>query len=151
MTCPNDATPTVVKVKRMLPAPPERVFAAWTDPNSFKQWFVPGTAKATAVEIDARPGGRFRIAARNNEEGDFEINGIYREISPPTRLVFTWVSRHTRGADSLVTVELRGLGTQTELTLTHERLPDAEIVARHQRGWETIAAALAEVLAKTRG
>jgi uncharacterized protein YndB with AHSA1/START domain len=151
MTCPNDATPTVVKVKRMLPAPPDRVFAAWTDPNSLMQWFVPGTAKATAVEIDARPGGRFRIAARNNEEGDFEITGVYREVSPPTRLVFTWISRHTRDAESLVTVELRAEGAQTELTITHEALRDADTVGRHQRGWETIAAALGDVLSKTGG
>jgi uncharacterized protein YndB with AHSA1/START domain len=149
MTCPNDSTPKVVKVKRILPAPADRVFAAWTDPDSFKQWFVPGTAKATRVEIDARPGGRLRIVARN-EDGDFEIAGVYREVSPPKRLVFTWLSRHTRDVESVVTVELRGLDGQTELTITHEGLPDAELVGRHQRGWETIAAALAEVLAKTR-
>jgi uncharacterized protein YndB with AHSA1/START domain len=136
---------------RMLPAPPERVFAAWTDPNSFMQWFVPGTAKATTVEIDARPGGRLRIVARNEKEGIFELFCVYREVSPPTRLVFTWISRHTRDAESLVTVELRAIGAQTELTITHERLPDADTVGRHQRGWETIAAALAEVLSKTGG
>jgi uncharacterized protein YndB with AHSA1/START domain len=150
MTCPNDATPTLVRVKRMLPETAERVFAAWTDPNSLKQWFVPGTARATAVEIDARPGGRFWIAARN-EAGDFEVTGVYREVSPPARLVFTWKSTHTRGVESLVSIELRALGGQTELTLTHERLPDADSVAGHQRGWEKIAAALAEVLAAARG
>jgi uncharacterized protein YndB with AHSA1/START domain len=151
MTGPKETVPTGIRVMRILPAPPERVFAAWTDPNSFIQWFVPGTAKATTVEIDARPGGRLRIVARNEEEGNFEISGVYREVSPPTRLVFTWISRHTRDAESLVTVELRAVGAQTELTITHERLPDADAVGRHQRGWETIAAAFAEVLSKAAG
>ncbi len=145
MTCPNDAPPTVVRVTRMLPAPPERVFAAWTDPDRVKRWFVPGTARAIAVEIDARPGGRFRIAARN-DEGDFEITGVYREVTPPTRLAFTWISPHTGATESVVTVELRAVGPQTELTIIHERLPDADSVGRHQRGWEKIAAAIAQLI-----
>ncbi len=142
----TDATPMMVKVKRILPATPERVFAAWTDPDSFKQWFVPASVKAKAVEIDARPGGHLRIMARNDEDGDFEINGIYREVLPPTRLVFTWRSSQLRRFDSLVTVDFRAIGNQTELTITDEWLPDAEVVRRRQQGWEKILAAMADVL-----
>ncbi len=146
MTGPGDAANLMVRVSRTLPAPPERVFAAWTDPDSFKQWFVPGTVTALAVEIDARAGGRLHIKARNEEDGEFEINGVYREVTPPSRLVFTWAANTLRRFESRVTVEFRAVGAQTELTITDERLPDAEIARRRRQGWEKIAEALEQVL-----
>lgn len=145
MTCPGDLPPTQVRVRRMLPATPERVFAAWTNADSLKQWFRPGLTTSAEVELDVRPDGHFRIFA-HSADGDHEITGVYQEVTPPTRLVFTWNSPHTRGAATLVTVELREVGGQTELTLTHERLPDPDAVAGHQRGWDSIAAKLEQAL-----
>lgn len=67
-------------------------------------------------------------------------------IRPPERISFTWVS-HNAVDGSLVTIELRDRGEETELTLTHERLPSAESAARHESGWTSILENLADRLA----
>jgi uncharacterized protein YndB with AHSA1/START domain len=64
------------------------------------------------------------------------------EIRPPQRLVFTWCSTVTRGEETLVTVELRSQGAATELSLTHERLPDEHAATQHESGWQSITAKL---------
>jgi uncharacterized protein YndB with AHSA1/START domain len=120
-----------VEISRVFPASPKEIFAAWTTTDSLRRWMGVGLDAEVAVEADIRVGGGFRIAIG----GDYVITGAYREIVPPERLVFTWVSPTTRGAETLVTIRLRPQGDGTELHLTHEQLPDAEVAARHRGGW----------------
>lgn len=135
----------VVRLSRLLPALPEEVFAAWTDPESLRQWMCPGTTTVAAVEVEVRVGGRFCIVMRD-EKGDLTHAGEYREIRPPQRLVFTWRSNATRNEETLVTVELYPRGDETELVLTHERLPDEPAVVKHTQGWRGIMEKLAMYL-----
>jgi uncharacterized protein YndB with AHSA1/START domain len=127
----------VVQIKRLLPSSPEDVFDAWLDPDSLKEWLCPGSTTVPIAEIDARVGGRFRIVMRD-EGVDHTHTGEYREITRPRRLVFSWASPATKGQTTLVTIELRGSGEQTELTLTHQQLPDKDSADKHRRGWESI-------------
>jgi uncharacterized protein YndB with AHSA1/START domain len=143
----NDVPRPIVRVTRMLAAQPKTVFAAWTDAEGFKEWFCPLAMRTVVAELEVRVGGHLRIVMRG-DDGDTEIRGVYREVRPPTRLVFTWTSSGTRGEESVVTVELRAMGTQTELTLTHELLPDEDSRTRHQRGWESIIGKLSDALAR---
>jgi uncharacterized protein YndB with AHSA1/START domain len=64
------------------------------------------------------------------------VTGVYREISPPRKLVFTWYweTDPSRG-DTLVTVELQQSAGTTDVVLTHEWFPDEELRDRHQWGW----------------
>lgn len=126
-----------LRLRRLLPAPPEEVFDAWTDPEQVRQWLCPGTGTVPEASIDARPGGRFRIIMRS-EGRDYVHTGEYRELVRPRRLVFTWISEETAGRESLVTVELRRRGGRTEMTLTHEALPDDASRDRHRGGWSSI-------------
>jgi uncharacterized protein YndB with AHSA1/START domain len=127
----------VLRVVRRLPASPEEVFDAWVDADSLREWMCPGTSHVSAAEVDPRVGGRFRIVM-SDESGSTEHNGEYRELRRPQRLAFTWISEHTLDRETLVTVELRPVGQETELTLTHERLPDDEARRKHERGWTGI-------------
>jgi len=77
---------------------------------------------------------------------EFEHTGVYREVRRPDRLVFTWVSKATRGGESVVTVELQSRGDRTELRLTHEMLPDAETAEKHRNGWGSILDKFSQVL-----
>ncbi len=90
---------------RHLKAPPERVYAAWTDPEKLIRWF--GRADATAgsfkADIDARVGGRFRISFSTASEY-YEVSGVYREVVPNARLVFSWAWHSTPERESQVTV-----------------------------------------------
>jgi uncharacterized protein YndB with AHSA1/START domain len=132
----------MIRLQRLLPASPQEVFEAWTDPESLRQWFCPGTVSLTSVELDARVGGHFRIVMRD-ETKDLVHSGEYREITPPRRLVFTWRSSGTYDQETLVTVELHPRGSKTELVLTHERLPDANAAGKHEDGWRSIVEKLA--------
>lgn len=75
---------------RDVPVPPEAVFAAWTTPESLKQWFAPRPYSITQCEIDLRPGGGFRTAM-NSPEGEelFDSTGCILEVVPNERLVWT--------------------------------------------------------------
>jgi len=136
-------------VERVLPASPDEVFAAWTDAAGLCAWMCPGDVLETRAELDVRVGGRFTITMCT-AEGEVVHTGIYREIRPPRRLVFTWLSPHTGGVESRVTVELEPTGRgETALRLVHEALPDDEARGKHARGWNAIADGLADFLGRT--
>lgn len=145
MTAETIATVPTVRIAKKMPAPREDVFAAWLDAGGLRTWMCPGDIKETDVEIDARVGGKFRLVM-HGEENDYEMTGEYVEIEPPARIAFTWIS-HTAAAGSLVTLEFYDRGEETELILTHERLPSAEIAAQHEAGWSSILEKLAGRLA----
>jgi uncharacterized protein YndB with AHSA1/START domain len=136
----------VLVVRRILPAPRERVFAAWLDPVSLGQWMRPKEIAESLVEIDPRVGGEFRIVMRHGAENrDYEHRGEYLVIQPPSLLSFTWISDATYHQPTVVTIELLERGADTELILTHRRLPPDQIES-HRMGWTDIVRLLAETL-----
>ncbi|WP_373046881.1 SRPBCC domain-containing protein [Vulgatibacter sp.] len=124
----------VLEMRRVLPAAPEVVFAAWTMPERMQQWFAPG-AMSAAVEVDLRVGGSYRIEMRDPDGSVHATHGTWREIVPNRRLVFTWGWEGPDRHESLVTVELFDRGGSTELLLRHERLASAESRSQHEQGW----------------
>jgi uncharacterized protein YndB with AHSA1/START domain len=122
-------------LKRRLNAPPAKVFSAWTDPQKISRWFGPSEAEVVRVEADARPGGRYRIAMRTPDGEMHDVGGVYREVVPNEKLVFTWAWHSTPERESLVTVTIRPDGDGTSLTLTHEQFFDEPARDRHRQGW----------------
>ena len=132
-----------IRIERMLPAPIEEVFAAWTDPESMSLWLSPiGRAD---VEADPRVHGRFRVVMVGGDVS-IEHTGEYLVFDPPRLLSFTWRSPYTGPEPSVVTVTLTPEGETTRLLLVHERLP-AEQVTPHAEGWGSILDRLAGLLA----
>jgi uncharacterized protein YndB with AHSA1/START domain len=148
----QDQTPQneTIVIRKLIAATPEEVFMAWTDPESMRDWMM-GRAdmKQSDVHLDVRPGGNFRITMKGND-GNYEHTGKYLIVEPPSRLVFTWISKSTHQQETIVTVELKPRGTECELTLTHEKLPSKEEASNHQDGWTRIAELLAQHLIKRR-
>lgn len=126
---------TWLEVRRIIPAPRERVFQAWTRPEEVKKWAAPGDMNVPVAEVDLRVGGKYRIEMQAPNGARHIASGEYREITPPKRLVYTWGWEDTALKDSVVTVEFQDRGKSTEVILRHERLPDAESRARHLEGW----------------
>jgi uncharacterized protein YndB with AHSA1/START domain len=137
---PADDRADALVVRRLLPAPREQVFAAWLDPAGMSQWMCPGDASSATVEIDPRVGGRFRIVMMHGRGGE-EHWGEYLAIDPPSLLSFTWISAYTDLVPTVVTIELVERGAETELTLTHRRLPAPRLEA-HRKGWADIVGKL---------
>jgi len=128
-------------LRKMIAAPRKEVFDAWLDAEGMKHWMCPGNTLTAEAQIDARVGGAFRIVMKGANQ-DADHTGVYRLIEPPSKLTFTWISKATDRAETLVTVELFDRDGQTELILAHERLPTPEATEKH-KGWLQIVDKLA--------
>jgi uncharacterized protein YndB with AHSA1/START domain len=115
---------------RSIAAPPERVWAAFTNADEYAAWIWPAEWNTTC-EIDLRVGGIFRVASA---ERGLSIQGRYTEIDPITRLAMNWTQTNREG-DSLLTITIEHSGDGTELVLSQENFPDEESRADHERGW----------------
>ena len=127
-------------ITRLLNAPREVVFRAWTDPRQARQWWGPGTYPAAHLEMDVRPGGSWRICLRSTQGGpDLWQGGVFREIVPPERLVFTftWEEAGERGLETLVTVTFAEEGGKTRLVFRQAPFQSAEQRDGHQWGWNS--------------
>jgi uncharacterized protein YndB with AHSA1/START domain len=122
-------------LKRRINAAPEKVFSAWIDPEKVKRWMGPGEVKVLQVESDPRTGGRYRWLMQAPDGEHHDVSGVYREVVPNQKLVFTWAWKSTPERESLVTVEVKPDGDGSMLTLTHEQFADDEARDRHQQGW----------------
>ena len=76
-------------LEREIDVPVERVWEAWTTPDSIKEWFCPKPWSVSSCEIDLRPGGKFNTVMRSPEGQEFPNSGCYLEVVPNQRLVFT--------------------------------------------------------------
>jgi len=122
-------------LKRRLKATPAKVYAAWTDPKMMMHWWSPADCETLYTQADARVGGHFRVLMRDDKGVEHDVSGVYREVVPNKKLVFTWVWRSTPERESLVTVLFERDGDGTLLTLTHEQLFDEAVRDSHRTGW----------------
>jgi len=135
-------------IERRFAVAPEKVWRAWTDPQAIRRWFGPGGPQpVSAAELDLRVGGRFRIVFGGADGNAHEAQGVYREIVPNRRLVFTWTwPRTTPERESLVTILLTEVGGGTEMLFRHEQLFDDKVRDDHRRGWSETFDKLARLL-----
>ena len=149
-----------LQLTRIFDAPREIVFEAWTDQNQFAQWFGAAAcdgATLESVKVNARVGGKYRLQVRRPDGEFFTSVGVYREVKPPERLVFTWAFEKDGSGDEfgeveppemLVTLEFKARGKQTELTLTHEKFASVESRNRHNDGWNRCLDSLGKFVGK---
>jgi len=132
---------TSLEIKRVINAPPSRVYAAWTDPEQLKQWWGPKEVKTRNFSADARVGGKYRWDLINQEGEEMSVFGEYRELVPDKRIVFTWKwddDEAWEAKNSVVTIELSECDGGTELKLTHVQLPSEASRDRHNEGWNSV-------------
>ncbi len=137
----KDAARTSLEIKRLINAPRDRVYAAWTDPAQLKQWFGPEKVLTRDLIADVRVGGKFRWDLTNPEGEDMTMLGEYRELQPGRKIVFMWQwddDEDWENHVSIVTVELNDADGGTALRLTHEGLPNAKSRDGHAEGWNSV-------------
>jgi uncharacterized protein YndB with AHSA1/START domain len=128
----------VIELERRIAARPETVFSYFTDPERYRRW------QGVDAELDPRPGGLFRVTMTGRSRT--VARGVYVEVEPPTRLVFTWGWEPIDGAPdgmtgvlpgtSTVEVELVADGDATILRMRHSGLPTDAACQFHTAGWD---------------
>jgi uncharacterized protein YndB with AHSA1/START domain len=135
-------------IEHVFRAAPSEVFRAWTDPVVLMQWWGPEGFSAPETHLDLRVGGtwRTRMAGPN---GDNIVSGVYREITPPTRLVMTWAWEENgrRGHETVVEVTFEPAGEWTRVRLVQRLFQTAEQAASHKWGWTSSFVDLDKLLA----
>ena len=134
---PAGAQARPLTLRKTVAGPQEAVFRAWTDPDALAAWFGGELARTLSAAVDLRVGGAYRITLQSGDQVG-AVEGVYREVARPERLVYTWSWDRPRAEgrrESLVTVEFFDRGEQTEVVLTHEGLETEESLAFHDRGW----------------
>jgi len=127
---------------RVIDAPRNRVFEAWTRAEHLGKWYAPKGFTITDCEADARPGGVFRMRWRAPWGGTFGIRGEYREVVPPVRLVIACTLEDEQRASSLdeiIYVNFEQTGSRTKLLLNSTArgsgVSAAGMLAGLQKGW----------------
>lgn len=127
-------------ITRTFNAPRELVFKMWTDPQHMRKWWGPRDYPACHIEADVRPGGRFRHCLESSA-GDESLwhNGVFREVVPPERLVFTfkWEEAGERGLETIVTVTFADAGGKTRMTLRQTPFQSDAERDGHGVGWNS--------------
>lgn len=107
----------IFTLRRTLNAPREKVWKAWTERDEVVRWFGLGSSNGSRVEMDVHPHGEWKAALmRKNGTPGFPWSGVYREVEPPKRLVFTIAGRAGRG-EEVVEVELEEKNGKTSMAV----------------------------------
>jgi uncharacterized protein YndB with AHSA1/START domain/tRNA A-37 threonylcarbamoyl transferase component Bud32 len=141
---------STIRLVQIVPAPVERVFAAWTNPAGMADWYAPTDEFTTPIaEADPRVGGQYKVGMKHGGRDYTNIvSGQYCRVEPPYRLSFTWAWEAPRPDvhETQVTLEFRPQDDATELTLIHERFRDEGQRQGHTEGWTGCLSRLARKL-----
>jgi uncharacterized protein YndB with AHSA1/START domain len=122
-------------VRRTIRASAERIFDAWTLPEHLRAWWGPRPVTCSGAEVDLRVGGRYRIANAIPDGTTVLIEGEFRVIERPHKLVYTWRMGGEREESSLVTVRFEERDEATEVVVIHEQVPSEAARVSHESGW----------------
>lgn len=137
-----------LRVERVVRASRERVYAAWTTPEIIRQWSAPRGMGIEDGEMDVSPGGRWRVVMLDPDGTRHEAFGVYRQVIPPEKLVYTHQWHHDGGPatpETTVTIEFVEEGTATRVVLTQEGFGSAASRDGHAEGWGSTMDRLVEL------
>lgn len=153
-TAKPDAEVTLV---RILDAPRDLVWKAWTDPQQLAQWWGPKDFTNPVCEIDVRRGGKILIHMRGPDGTVYPMTGVFREIDPPTRLAFADTALDMDGKvllEGFTVVTFEEQAGKTKLTvesIAKAMVPDAIAMCEGmEQGWAESLDRLADLVATAR-
>lgn len=137
-----------VRLHRVLRAPPQRVFRAFTEPDAMVRWLPPFGFTAKVFEMDPTVGGSWRMSFTNFGTGNgHSFGGKYLEVVPGERLRYTSVFDDPNLPGEMVTsVTLRAVSCGTELTAVQEGIPAVIPTEACYLGWQESLKQLAQLV-----
>ena len=156
MTTTSESSDRELVLTRLVDAPREYLFRAWTDPELLKQWFAPLPYTTPHAELDVRPGGANLVVMRGPDGKDMPNRGIYLEVIENRRLVFTdaytaaWEPSQKPFMTVILTFEDEGGKTRYTARVRHWTAADREAHEKmgFHEGWGRCADQLAALVAK---
>jgi len=146
-------TPRGFTLVRTFDATPKQIWAAWTDPAAAARWLHPQGLETPGetFRIDAKVGGRYAYTMVNDETGErYPTGGVYREVVPFERLVFTWGDPEDDPDEApLVTITLRSGGDLTRMTFDLRGVDGMRGDGSFYDGWEHALDSLAQYLGQS--
>jgi len=126
-------------IERVFKASPETVFKAWTDPAILVRWWGPEGFETPECALDIKVGGAWRTTMVSPKGENHTVSGIYREISPPSRLVMTWGWEHDgeRGHETVVEITFEPSGSGTKMRLVQSIFESQNARDMHSEGWNS--------------
>jgi uncharacterized protein YndB with AHSA1/START domain len=137
-----------LRIHRTFACAREEVFQAWTDRDALAHWFAGDDAEALSATVDLQVGGNYRLTVRKGLDVE-AIEGVYLEVEPPERLVFTLRGdRQPVGdrTDSVVTAEFSDIDAATKVVITHTGIESEANFAFHLRSWTAVLGRLEGML-----
>jgi uncharacterized protein YndB with AHSA1/START domain len=120
-----------ITLNRTIAAKPAEVYAAWLDPKSPVNPFH----GAKRLQFEPKVGALYHFTAIDGAN-EWPHYGRFDVLDRGTRIEMTWMSNHTRGLESVVTVTFKAKGEDTLVTLRHANLPDDAMGRAHDGGWK---------------
>lgn len=125
-----------INFQKEFTAAKDKLYRAWTEEASLKQWWKPMNKNLVSVESDIRPGGKVAYTF----EGGLKIHGEYKEAQPGEKLVYSWIwelpEASTHDGEYTLTVGFGGNGEKSSLTVLQEAFQHEQSVQPHREGWE---------------
>ncbi len=140
--------PNTVKIHRIIKAPPERVYKAFTDAAAMAKWIAPNGFTCTVHNMDVRIGGTFKMSFANFATGhSHSFGGEYLELKPNEKLRYTdqFDDPNLPGVLT-VTVLLKAVSCGTELNVTQDGIPDVIPLEMCYLGWQNSVRQLMELV-----
>ena len=125
-------------IVRTFKAPPSVVFALWSSAEHFKRWMGPKDFTCPEATIDFRVGGRYRAMIKSAKHGENWFSGVYREIVPGKRLVFTFAWENdgpSAGVEMVVAITFEERDGKTIQTFHQAPFRSVERRDSHVGGW----------------
>jgi uncharacterized protein YndB with AHSA1/START domain len=152
----------VLVINRIFNAPVELVWRSWTNPDHFMRWWGPKNFTCPFCEIDFHVGSTYLACMRSPEGGNYWSTGVYREIIPMRRIIYTDCFADEKGnivpasyygmpgenwpVELLVRVTFEDLEGKTRINLRHSGIPSGEMAKLAEQGWNESFDKLAECL-----
>ena len=136
-------------LKRTFQTSLDAIWAAWTEKDQIEKWFGCGATASVEATIDLKVGGEFFFKMGHEDGSSFAAGGSYTEITPKTRLAYTWNWKgdpQMEFGETDVLLEFKELDGAIELTLTHSGFPSPELTSMHEGGWQGSFEKLATLL-----
>ena len=137
-----------IRLQRLIDAPIEVTFHQWTDPVLRRQWCAPEDGWITEATSDLRVGGTWSVRFGPTPEQMYSVDGVYLEVVPPERLVYSSVFRYPDGRSfqTQTTVLFEARSGQTLLTFVDAGFPAGDDLGMFDRGTVAVLNAFKRVV-----